>query len=113
MRLKEKTLITTIGEYNKFLFQTGAIKSILRERVLGILRSFYSKLVRLKVYRTYYRAGNVFSFYSKLVRLKVLKMDKIEVIEGAFLFQTGAIKSSVWTRHAQSIKEVSIPNWCD
>ena len=36
---------------NMFLFQTGAIKRLQERYLLGKYRSFYSKLVRLKVAR--------------------------------------------------------------
>ena len=94
VRLKVQYPLSVLGYYQKFLFQTGAIKSPLAQNDATYLRiSFYSKLVRLKARVRILVFMWMSSFYSKLVRLKDVNINgRTYKIGRRFLFQTGAIK---------------------
>ena len=81
----------------RFLFQTGSIKSKLRylQKEIVVV-CFYSRLVRLK---DIVIGDGIFvslkGFYSRLVRLKEFAVFSDTMRERQFLFQTGSIKRNI------------------
>ena len=93
VRLKDSGVFVAACAADKFQFQTGAIKSVVRRKRRDTkLFGFNSKLVRLKGQRRRITApAKERRFNSKLVRLK-------EVVPQI---------------QRQTCHHVSIPNWCD
>ena len=76
---------------DRFLFQTGAIRSEKITEIVSVKLSFYSKLVRLEGSFDDFLIVLSVGFYSKLVRLEAVSYSPISI----------------------SPSLVSIPNWCD
>ena len=58
VRLEAEVVEEIVQYYNEFLFQTGAIRSLLSQVMTLFCQGFYSKLVRLEVHLLYHFAIN-------------------------------------------------------
>ena len=136
MRLKDRFYPIIPKSVEKFLFQTGAIKSKCKIDAKRGGSSFYSKLVRLKAPAVIAVRKFVISFLFQTGAIKrsdgTLRRSAIQVMflfqtgaiksengeqstkpNNTFLFQTGAIKSIRGVFQENDLNQVSIPNWCD
>ena len=114
VRLKVSEYLSSLYTQNQFLFQTGAIKSLILYTIKDVEQclSFYSKLVRLKGSKSMKGLFVFIGFYSKLVRLKEDDCFIQTFGEGSFYSKLVRLKAIIEFLSVSSIR-VSIPNWCD